>query len=110
MSWIRRAITMDALNRRNVLRTGVVGTALIGGAAAVVAATASASAGVVTPTGDGWISVIDHGAVGDGTTDDRAAIQAAFTAAATTTPCKGVYLPPGQDVPSHRGGGRLGTV
>lgn len=76
----------EKISRRGVLRTGLVATAA-GGAAAVVAEPAAAAV-----AGDGWISVLDHGAVGDGVTDDTTAIRAAFRAAiAGATP---VYFPP----------------
>jgi hypothetical protein len=87
--------SMDALNRRNVLRAGVVTTALAGGVAAGVAVARQSAAAVPAP-GDGWISVLDHGAAGDGVTDDTAAIQAALNAARATAPSRGVYLPPGR--------------
>ncbi|NDD52667.1 hypothetical protein EBZ39_02100 [bacterium] len=41
-----------------------------------------------------YVNVIDYGATGDGTTNDAAAIQAAFSAADTTPP-KTVYFPAG---------------
>lgn len=43
----------------------------------------------------GWENVVDHGAVGDGSTDDTAAIDAAITAAMAGTRKKPVYFPPG---------------
>lgn len=48
-----------------------------------------------------WINVMDRGAVGDGSTDDTTAIQAALNAAApssvtsATSPSNTVYIPPG---------------
>lgn len=41
------------------------------------------------------VSVKDFGAIGDNTTDDTAAIQAALTAAGATTPRSTVYIPAG---------------
>ncbi|MEU4776033.1 right-handed parallel beta-helix repeat-containing protein [Micromonospora sp. NPDC023644] len=78
------------MSRRNALLAGLVSTTAVGGL------TASASVAHAAPgaTGDGWISVLDHGAVGDGTTDDTAAIQAALTAAAGTG--ESVYFPAGR--------------
>jgi len=77
-----------------MLRAGVVATGLLGGAAVVAETTASAA--TQPAVGDGFISVLDHGAVGDGVTDDTAAIQSTLDAARTTGACKGVYLPPGR--------------
>lgn len=85
---------MSSLSRRDALRAGVVSTALIGGAAGTMAHAAPAAA--AAPIGDGWISVLDHGAHGDGTKDDTLAIQAALTAAGNATPNKSVYFPPGR--------------
>ena len=87
---------MDALSRRNVLRAGVVSTALVGGVAGGAAAARQSAVAAPAAPVDGWISVIDHGAVGDGATDDTAAIQAALDEAGATTPSRGVYLPPGR--------------
>jgi len=44
---------------------------------------------------EGWVSVTDHGAVGDGVTDDTAAVQAAITAAQTTGGGGVVFFPEG---------------
>ena len=85
---------MSSLSRRDALRAGMVSTAIVGGA--TVGATAYAPAASAAPTGEGWISVLDHGAVGDGTTDDTAAIQAGLNAAAATNPSKGIYFPAGR--------------
>lgn len=46
---------------------------------------------LVSGTGLGVVNIKDHGAVGDGTTDDTSAVQAALTAGAN----KIVYAPPG---------------
>jgi hypothetical protein len=83
---------MEMVNRRNILRAGIVGAGVVGGA--VVAAETAQAAPAVTD--DGWISVLDHGAVGDGTTDDTAAIQAAFDAAVATQPAHSILFPPGR--------------
>lgn len=84
---------MPSLHRRDALRAGVVSTALIGG---IAVPAVSAAQEDPTATADGWISIVAHGAVGDGVTDDTAAIQAALDAAAATVPAGGVYLPPGR--------------
>ncbi|MDP9797175.1 parallel beta-helix repeat protein [Catenuloplanes nepalensis] len=81
---------MSAFNRRNALRAGVVGTAVAAGVAA------TAGAAQAAPTGDGWVSVLAHGAVGDGVTDDTAAIRAAFAAAKASTPHQSVVFPAGR--------------
>jgi parallel beta-helix repeat protein len=92
---------MEMLSRRSALRAGLVSTAMVGGlgvgapaahAAAVGAAPDAGEGGV--SAGEGWISVIAHGAVGDGVTDDTAAIQAALNAAATGK--QSVYFPAGR--------------
>jgi parallel beta-helix repeat protein len=88
---------MESLSRRDALRVGVAGTAMIGGAVvAPSAANAEQTGALAAGPGEGWISVLDHGAVGDGSTDDTAALQAAFDAARATTPAKSVHLPPGR--------------
>ncbi|MEV0395012.1 right-handed parallel beta-helix repeat-containing protein [Polymorphospora rubra] len=78
------------LRRRNLLRMATAGVAgaAVGGTA--LAAPAAANPPFV-PLGSLVVDVSDHGAVGDGTGDDTAAIQAALTAG------KGgiVFLPPG---------------
>ncbi|MBV1856616.1 right-handed parallel beta-helix repeat-containing protein [Catellatospora tritici] len=81
---------MESLSRRRALRAGVVTSALIGGVVA------SSPAEAAAPVSDGWISVTDHGAVGDGVADDTAAIQAAFTAAGASTPNRSIYFPAGR--------------
>ncbi|MFG3558615.1 right-handed parallel beta-helix repeat-containing protein [Micromonospora sp. NPDC047557] len=85
---------MEMVSRRGALRAGLVSTVAVGGLAATEAAAQAAPAGVTTDTGVGWISVLDHGAVGDGTTDDTAAIQATLNAAATSK--QSVYFPAGR--------------
>jgi parallel beta-helix repeat protein len=68
----------------------------VGGAAAAGATVlAPAPANAALPD-DGWVSVLDHGAVGDGLADDTAKIQAALNAAKATLPHKSVYFPPGR--------------
>ncbi|MEU5779676.1 right-handed parallel beta-helix repeat-containing protein [Micromonospora lupini] len=83
---------MESLSRRAALRAGVAGGAAIGGAFAFSPA---AHASAVAP-GEDWISVTDHGAVGDGVTDDTAAIQAALNAARAVTPHRSVHFPAGR--------------
>jgi parallel beta-helix repeat protein len=83
---------MEMVNRRNVLRAGIVGAGVVGGAVAG-AGMAQADTG---NAGSGWISVLDYGAVGDGSTDDTAAIQAALNAATATQPAQSVLFPPGR--------------
>ncbi|MEV1246648.1 right-handed parallel beta-helix repeat-containing protein [Nonomuraea sp. NPDC050022] len=95
---------MPPLDRRHLLRAAIVG----GTASAAAMATAAAAAASPTPqetpsqapnpsaahTGTSDFMVVnvrDHGAKGDGATDDTAAIQAALNAGKGTT----VYLPPG---------------
>ncbi|HEX6686938.1 MAG TPA: right-handed parallel beta-helix repeat-containing protein [Candidatus Limnocylindrales bacterium] len=80
---------MESVSRRAALRAGVVTTALVGGA---VAAAPSPAAASVEP---GWVSVLDHGAVGDGVTDDTAAIRAAVAAAAASSPHRSISFPAG---------------
>lgn len=48
-----------------------------------------------TPVSASTISVLDYGATGDGATDDRLAILAAFTAAAASASVTEVFFPPG---------------
>ncbi|MEV4281693.1 glycosyl hydrolase family 28-related protein [Actinoplanes xinjiangensis] len=79
------------ISRRNALRAAVVGGAAAAGAA-VVAPTAAQAA----VRDEGWISVLDHGAVRDGVADDTAKIQAALNAATASVPHKSVYFPPGR--------------
>lgn len=61
--------------------------------------------------GPAWVNVRAYGALGDGTTDDTVAIQAAITAAGTGS---AVYLPPGIYVISSAlsmgGGGNLSLI
>lgn len=47
----------------------------------------------------GWVNVMDHGALGDGMTDDTVAIQAAI--AASSSLGKIVYFPPGEFLYTH---------
>ncbi|MGC5305439.1 glycosyl hydrolase family 28-related protein [Micromonospora zamorensis] len=85
---------MEMVSRRNALRAGLVSTVAVGGLAATEAAAQAAPVGATADTGVRWISVLDHGAVGDGTTDDTAAIQATLNAAATSK--QSVYFPAGR--------------
>jgi parallel beta-helix repeat protein len=80
------------MSRRAALRAGVVGGATIG---ATLIASSEAQAAPSEPQ-EGWISVTDHGAVGDGVTDDTAAIQATLDAARATTPHQSIYFPAGR--------------
>lgn len=80
-----------AIMHRRGLFTGAAGVGLAG--AAVLASGGPAAA--ATSSLD-WYNVADHGAAGDGATDDTAAINAALTAAAKSTMgCGAVYLPYG---------------
>ncbi|MDG4829340.1 right-handed parallel beta-helix repeat-containing protein [Solwaraspora sp. WMMD1047] len=81
----------DTFSRRVAFRAAVVGGAAAAGATIVAQPAAHAA-----PSGDGWISVLDHGAIGDGVTDDTAKIQAALNAATLTVPHKSVHFPPGR--------------
>jgi len=80
--------------------TNVGRRALIAGAVVGLAGTAVAvgelpsSASVAEPIPLDWFNVKDHGAVGDGKTDDTAAIQEAITAAAVAGGT--VYFPKGK--------------
>lgn len=87
--------------RRSVLRVG--GTALLGSAAALVAAssaqaspaTAASATDLPANQSGAIIDVRSHGATGDGVTDDTAAVQAAFdaaTAGQTVFLSEGVFL------------------
>ncbi|MEH1129128.1 right-handed parallel beta-helix repeat-containing protein [Micromonospora sp. CPCC 206061] len=85
------------MSRRDALRAGVVSTAVIGGVTgAGTMMHAAPAVAAAAATGEGWISVLDHGAAGDGTTDDTAAIQAALNAARSANPNKSVYFPAGR--------------
>ncbi|PWK47246.1 right-handed parallel beta-helix repeat-containing protein [Actinoplanes xinjiangensis] len=79
------------LSRRNALRAAMVGGAAAAGAAVVAPAAAQAAV-----RDEGWVSVLDHGAVGDGVADDTAKIQAALNAANASVPHRSVYFPPGR--------------
>jgi hypothetical protein len=78
---------MSALSRRTALRAGVLG----GAAASLAAAPAAASAAAAAPAT--VFDVTAYGAVGDGSTDDTAAIQAALDAAGAV-PGSDVSFPP----------------
>jgi parallel beta-helix repeat protein len=91
---------MERLNRRRALWAGLVGTGVVGGLAGGLGG--PTAAGAAAPP-DGWISVADHGAVGDGSTDDTAAIQATLDQAAAGTPSVSVYFPPGRTYRVTRG-------
>ncbi|MDR7275079.1 right-handed parallel beta-helix repeat-containing protein [Catenuloplanes atrovinosus] len=80
----------DIFSRRNALRAAVVGGAAATGAAVMAPAAQAA------PADEGWVSVLDHGAVGDGVTDDTAKIQAALNAAQAARPQQSVYFPAGR--------------
>jgi parallel beta-helix repeat protein len=78
------------MDRRRALRAGVMTTVLAGGTAM------AGSPAQAAPAGDGWISVLDHDAAGDGLADDTAALNAAFRAATATTPHRSVHFPAGR--------------
>ncbi|MDQ0365287.1 right-handed parallel beta-helix repeat-containing protein [Catenuloplanes indicus] len=82
------------ISRRGALRAGLASTAAVGAVAVTGSAAQAAPADAAAAGGEGWISVLDHGAAGDGTTDDTAAIQAALNAAATSS--KSVVFPAGR--------------
>ncbi|WP_409345054.1 hypothetical protein [Paenibacillus sp. MBLB4367] len=84
------------MTRRHVLAAiGTAGMAIAGGGllpllahgAAVSAASVTDAVygvpGLLAAADPGWVSVLDHGAAGDGTTDDTAAFQAAAAAGKT---------------------------
>jgi parallel beta-helix repeat protein len=73
----------DGITRRRLVAAVAAGGTLAG-AAALGAATQGQSPGI--PTSTGVLNPLDHGAAGDGTTDDKAAVQALLdTAAAGAT-------------------------
>ncbi|MEU8658730.1 right-handed parallel beta-helix repeat-containing protein [Actinoplanes philippinensis] len=81
------------INRRNMLRAGVVAAGVAGGVA-VTAGAASAAA-----SGKGWVSVLDHYRDAQGQErDDAGAIQAAINAATAMRPVHSVLVPPGEYV------------
>ncbi|MDR7320945.1 MULTISPECIES: right-handed parallel beta-helix repeat-containing protein [Catenuloplanes] len=82
------------ISRRGALRAGLASTAAVGAVAVTGSAAQAAPTDAAAAGGEGWISVLDHGAAGDGTTDDTAAIQAALNAAATSR--KSVVFPAGR--------------
>ena len=92
---------MTALGRRQLLYGAGAGAALaITGRASTARAAVPTNA---TQPALGWVNVRDYGAVGNGSTDDTAAINAAINAATGSAapasndrrPTAGVYLPPG---------------
>jgi hypothetical protein len=103
----------NKIDRRTMLEQGATTLGVLAGVGAVAPEGLSARAsGTASPRGLAprlqeldWINVKDHGAVGDGTTDDTAAIQAAIDATGGPTPQARreggvVYLPQGDYVVS----------
>ncbi|ACQ78695.1 hypothetical protein Bcav_0432 [Beutenbergia cavernae DSM 12333] len=73
MNQERETAQAARITRRGLLRTAGIGTG------AIVATTLGTAPATATP-GAGWENVKDHGAVGNGTADDLAAIRAAIDA------------------------------
>ncbi|MER7619661.1 right-handed parallel beta-helix repeat-containing protein [Nonomuraea wenchangensis] len=94
---------MQPLDRRHLLRAAIVGGTASAAAMATAATAAASPTPSETPSQESpsptltvaadplVVNVRDHGATGDGATDDTAAIQAALNAGKGRT----VYLPPG---------------
>ena len=79
----------------NMRRRALIGGAVVGLAGTVVAAqTLPSEASVEEPIPLDWFNVKDHGAKGDGSTDDTAAVQEAITAASKAGGT--VYFPAGK--------------
>lgn len=88
------------MNRRELLTQGVAAGAVTAGEMFHLPETRKAmpdDASVAVPraNGLGWVDVRDHGATGDGVTDDRAAVVAAANLAAEATDRSTLYFPAG---------------
>ncbi|MFJ1754779.1 glycosyl hydrolase family 28-related protein [Kitasatospora sp. NPDC088134] len=101
-----RSTRTDALRRRALLTGAVAGVA---GATVAAGSGSAAAAGTTTGGAGDWFSVRDHGAVGDGTTDDTAAVQGALDAAAAAGGGT-VYFPGGRYLVKPNGGTPALTV
>ncbi|MDH6130751.1 hypothetical protein P3T37_000118 [Kitasatospora sp. MAA4] len=84
--------------RRRALLTGAI--AGLAGAATVAGAAPASAAGT---SGPDWLNVKDYGAVGDGSTDDTAAVQSAISAASAAGGGT-VYFPVGNYLVTPSGG------